>query len=80
MLGHDPGFLRSYILSQKPNYTFLNILIDVFIHDSEMGLRVQLSEILRVLIDTSNMEEVDLTKLVVKYLTVIFSLLIKTIF
>jgi protein phosphatase-4 regulatory subunit 3 len=57
VLSHDPSLIRWYILSQKPNYSFFNNLISTFLHDLEMGIRVQLAEILRILIDTTNMDE-----------------------
>jgi len=39
------------------NYTFLRKVVDGFLHDKELGVRVQLREILRSLVDVATMEE-----------------------
>lgn len=54
VVGHDASLVRQYILSQKPKSQLLTRLIDAFLTDPEMGIRVQVTEILRILIDTSD--------------------------
>eukprot|EP01116_Phalansterium_solitarium_P024266 TRINITY_DN8844_c0_g1_i1.p1 TRINITY_DN8844_c0_g1~~TRINITY_DN8844_c0_g1_i1.p1 ORF type:complete len:833 (+),score=278.06 TRINITY_DN8844_c0_g1_i1:150-2648(+) len=58
ILAHDPGLLRTFILSQsKPGYPLLNQLLVRFFSDTEMGVRVQMVEIFRSLFDTGTMEQ-----------------------
>lgn len=61
IVGHDPLLVRHFMLSQKPKSQLLDRFIEAFLTDPEMGIRVQLTEILRILIDTTNEEgpEVD---------------------
>lgn len=57
ILGHllatDPSILRSYILSQPPDYRLLHAILRQMIEDPELGIKIQLVEIVRMLIDTS---------------------------
>jgi len=54
MLAFDITSLRRFLLSQKPEYSLFNQIIQRFLYDEDMGIRVQLFDILRSLIDSSD--------------------------
>eukprot|EP01114_Cavostelium_apophysatum_P014702 TRINITY_DN3876_c0_g1_i1.p1 TRINITY_DN3876_c0_g1~~TRINITY_DN3876_c0_g1_i1.p1 ORF type:complete len:583 (-),score=133.84 TRINITY_DN3876_c0_g1_i1:567-2315(-) len=54
ILTFDSPSLRKFLLSQKPHFTLFNQIVNGFLRDAETGIRVQLTEILRILIDISN--------------------------
>jgi len=57
-VNHDPTLVRQFMLTQKPKCELLTKVMSGFLGDVEMGIRVQLTEVLRILIDTANIEEV----------------------
>jgi len=56
ILLHDSSLLRQYILTQ-PSTNFLHILINQLIEDTEYGIKVEIKDILRTLIDVEQMED-----------------------
>eukprot|EP01113_Clastostelium_recurvatum_P016168 TRINITY_DN191_c2_g1_i1.p1 TRINITY_DN191_c2_g1~~TRINITY_DN191_c2_g1_i1.p1 ORF type:complete len:839 (+),score=228.39 TRINITY_DN191_c2_g1_i1:694-3210(+) len=56
-LSHDPSLLRSFITNQRPDHPLLRNLILRFINDDDIGVKNQVVEILKVLIDTEAMDD-----------------------
>lgn len=54
---HDASIVRDFALSEKPHHTFVNAMLQALLTDSEMGVRVQLTDILRLLLDQSSMDQ-----------------------
>eukprot|EP01117_Protostelium_nocturnum_P007283 TRINITY_DN2607_c0_g1_i1.p1 TRINITY_DN2607_c0_g1~~TRINITY_DN2607_c0_g1_i1.p1 ORF type:complete len:591 (+),score=132.41 TRINITY_DN2607_c0_g1_i1:153-1925(+) len=63
ILGHEPSLIRTFILSQKPQnseeegYQFLNTIVKGLLEDPELGVRVQLTEIVRAILDVTNFDD-----------------------
>ncbi|KAF8968671.1 Platinum sensitivity protein [Entomortierella lignicola] len=53
---HDPNLVRSYIVKQaeeKAPKQLMNIILDQFLAEEDMGIRLQFSEVVRILLDTN---------------------------
>ncbi|KAG0265149.1 Platinum sensitivity protein [Mortierella polycephala] len=53
---HDPNLARSYIVRQaeeKATPQLMDIVLDRFLSEEDMGLKMQFSEIIRILLDTN---------------------------
>eukprot|EP00299_Pterocystis_sp_00344_P018956 c9440_g1_i1.p1 GENE.c9440_g1_i1~~c9440_g1_i1.p1 ORF type:complete len:655 (-),score=148.03 c9440_g1_i1:93-2057(-) len=48
---HSPGFVRSFILEQKPEFPFLRELINCIIEEPDQGVKGSAAEVLRCLLD-----------------------------
>lgn len=78
ILFHDASLLRTFILSEKTNnFSLFNKIIEIFLNDKgilfiiiiisywlhlDMGIRLQLTEILKNLLDTNNIEVLNIFK------------------
>ena len=53
---HDPNLVRSYIVKQaeeKSNKQLMDIILDQFLVEEDMGIKLQYSEVIRMLLDTN---------------------------
>ncbi|KAG0054269.1 Platinum sensitivity protein [Gryganskiella cystojenkinii] len=53
---HDPNLVRSYIVKQAEEKTpkqLLDIILDQFLVEEDMGIKMQYSEVIRMLLDTN---------------------------
>ncbi|KAF9113994.1 Platinum sensitivity protein [Mortierella sp. AM989] len=53
---HDPNLVRSYIVKQaeeKVPKQLMNIILDQFLAEGDMGIKLQFSEVIRILLDTN---------------------------
>lgn len=54
ILVFDVVGLRKFLVSQKPRCELFNQLLKTFLHDNEMGITIQMTDILRSLIDVGD--------------------------
>jgi protein phosphatase-4 regulatory subunit 3 len=54
---NDPSSLRNYILMQAPTYLLLHTVVRQFVGDEEVGVKTQLMEIIRMLLDAEANED-----------------------
>jgi protein phosphatase-4 regulatory subunit 3 len=52
LLNADATLLRTYIIGQPPDYRLFHVLLQRLVAEPELGVRMQLAEALRVLLDT----------------------------
>ncbi|KAF8940168.1 Platinum sensitivity protein [Dissophora ornata] len=53
---HDPNLVRSYIVKQaeeKSSKQLMDIILDQFLAEEDMGIKLQYSEVIRMLLDTN---------------------------
>jgi len=53
---HDPNLVRSYIVKQSEEQApkqLMNIILDQFLIEQDMGIKLQYSEVIRMLLDTN---------------------------
>ncbi|KAF9093984.1 Platinum sensitivity protein [Mortierella sp. AD031] len=53
---HDPNLIRSYIVRQSEEKTpkqLMDIILDQFLVEDDVGIRLQFSEVIRILLDTN---------------------------
>ncbi|KAF9970448.1 Platinum sensitivity protein, partial [Actinomortierella ambigua] len=56
VMEHDPNMLRSFIVKQsedKAPVQLLEVIVTRFLHEEELGIKLQLSEIIRAMLDTN---------------------------
>jgi len=56
---HDPCMLRQFVLAERPPRATLQALVRTFTAQSEAGLKAQLMEVLRFLLDPETMENAE---------------------
>lgn len=60
LICHDPNHLRSWLISEsqkKNDYPFFRNLVTQFVRDPDTGMKAQLTEILRTLLETETIAE-----------------------
>ncbi|KAJ3411746.1 Platinum sensitivity protein [Chytridiales sp. JEL 0842] len=64
ILDHDPALIRSYCMAQakQGNETLLDMIISRFVEEADPGLRSQIAEILRILLDNGGVGGTGMAK------------------
>jgi hypothetical protein len=57
---HDASLFRKFLLSEKPQYEFIRLLINRYLNDSETGVMAQCGDIFKSLFDEECMGDVSL--------------------